>query len=31
LPANIDEHRYMEAWVNQTLSVLAQYRKPKSP
>jgi AcrR family transcriptional regulator len=31
LPGNIDEHRYMEAWVNQTLSVLAQYRKPKRP
>ena len=30
LPGNIDEHRYMEAWVNQTLSVLAQYRSPKS-
>jgi AcrR family transcriptional regulator len=30
LPGNIDEHRYMEAWVNQTLSVLAQYRSPKA-
>ena len=30
LPGNIDEDRYFEAWVNQTLSVLAQYRTPKS-
>jgi AcrR family transcriptional regulator len=30
LPGNIDEHRYMEAWVNQTLSVLALYRSPKA-
>ena len=29
LPGNIDEDRYVEAWVNQTLSVLAQYRNPK--
>lgn len=29
LPGNIDEDRYIEAWVNQTLSVLTQYRKPK--
>ena len=29
-PGNIDEDRYMEAWVNQTLSVLAQYRTPKT-
>ena len=29
LPGNVDEDRYMEAWVNQTLSVLAQYRTPK--
>jgi AcrR family transcriptional regulator len=30
LPGNIDEDRYMEAWVNQTLSVLEQYRTPKT-
>ncbi len=30
LPGNIDEERYFEAWVNQTLSVLKQYRKPKN-
>ena len=29
LPGNIDEDRYFEAWVNQTLSVLTQYRKPQ--
>jgi hypothetical protein len=29
LPGNIEEDRYFEAWVNQTLSVLAQYRSPK--
>jgi hypothetical protein len=26
LPGNIDEDRYMEAWVDQTLGVLAQHR-----
>jgi AcrR family transcriptional regulator len=26
LPGNIDDDRYFEAWVNQTLSVLKQYR-----
>ncbi len=25
MPGNIDEERYFEAWVNQTVSVLAQY------
>lgn len=30
LPGNIDEERYFEAWVNQTLSVLAQYRSPET-
>jgi len=27
-PGNIDEDRYFEAWVNQTLSVLTRYRSP---
>lgn len=26
LPGNIDEHRYFQAWVGQTVSVLAHYR-----
>ena len=31
-PGNIDDKRYFEAWVNQTLSVLAQYtNRKKSP
>jgi AcrR family transcriptional regulator len=30
LPGNIAEGRYIEAWVNQTLSVLRQYRNPKT-
>ena len=30
LPGNIDEDRYFEAWVNQTLSVLAQYRNSEN-
>lgn len=25
MPGNIDEKRYFEAWVTQTVSVLAQY------
>jgi AcrR family transcriptional regulator len=28
-PGNIDDDRYLEAWVNQTLSVLRQYTDPK--
>jgi len=31
LPGNIAEGRYIEAWVNQTLSVLRQYRNPGNP
>ena len=30
LPGNIAEDRYIEAWVNQTLSVLRQYRTPRN-
>jgi hypothetical protein len=34
-PGNIDDDRYFEAWVNQTVSVLAQYtnrrKTPKNP
>jgi AcrR family transcriptional regulator len=29
-PGNIDEDRYFEAWVNQTVSVLAQYTIPRN-
>ena len=28
-PGNVDDDRYFEAWVNQTLSVLAKYAKPQ--
>ncbi|WP_118913825.1 TetR/AcrR family transcriptional regulator [Mycobacterium shigaense] len=31
MPGNIDGERYFEAWVNQTVSVLAQYTNPKNP
>ena len=31
LPGNIDEERYFEAWVNQTVSVLAKYANPRKP
>ena len=31
LPGNVGADRYFEAWVNQTLSVLAQYRNRRSP
>jgi hypothetical protein len=31
LPGNTDEARYFEAWVNQTVSVLDQYAKPRKP
>jgi hypothetical protein len=31
LPGNTDEARYFEAWVNQTVSVLDQYAKPRNP
>lgn len=31
LPGNIDEERYFEAWVNQTVSVLTHYRTPRNP
>ena len=31
LPGNIAEERYIEAWVNQTLSVLRQYRMSEAP
>jgi AcrR family transcriptional regulator len=30
LPGNIDEERYFEAWVNQTVGVLAQHRTPEN-
>jgi AcrR family transcriptional regulator len=30
-PGNIDDDRYFEAWVNQTLSVLGQYTNHKKP
>ncbi len=30
LPGNVDEDRYLEAWVNQTLSVLTHYRSPEN-
>ncbi|WP_172826719.1 TetR/AcrR family transcriptional regulator C-terminal domain-containing protein, partial [Mycobacterium sp. 1423905.2] len=30
-PGNIDDDRYFEAWVMQTLSVLDQYANPKTP
>ena len=29
-PGNIDDDRYFEAWVNQTVSVLAQYTNRKN-
>jgi AcrR family transcriptional regulator len=29
-PGNVDDDRYFEAWVNQTLSVIAKYAKPPS-
>ena len=31
MPGNIDGDRYFEAWVNQTLSVLAQYTNRRNP
>lgn len=31
LPGNTDEERYFEAWVNQTVSVLAQHANPRNP
>ena len=31
MPGNIDGDRYFEAWVNQTLGVLAQYTNPRNP
>jgi len=30
-PGNVDGDRYFEAWVNQTLSVLAQYTNRRNP
>lgn len=30
LPGNVDEDRYFEAWVDQTVSVLAQHTKPRN-
>lgn len=30
LPGNVDEERYFEAWVSQTVSVLAQYGNPEN-
>lgn len=30
-PGNIDDDRYFEAWVSQTVSVLAQYTVPRTP
>ena len=31
LPGTTDEDRYFEAWVNQTVSVLAQYTNRRKP
>ena len=31
LPGNVDEDRYFEAWVTQTVSVLAQHTNPRNP
>jgi hypothetical protein len=30
LPGNVDEDRYFEAWVDQTVSVLAQHTNPRN-
>jgi AcrR family transcriptional regulator len=31
LPGNVDEDRYFEAWVSQTVSMLAQHTNPRRP
>ncbi|GLE52597.1 TetR/AcrR family transcriptional regulator [Mycobacterium montefiorense] len=31
LPGNVDEDRYFQAWVTQTVGVLAQHTNPKKP
>jgi AcrR family transcriptional regulator len=31
LPGNVDEGRYFESWVSQTVSVLAQHTNPRKP